>query len=146
MRGLQREDTPTGGRVQFPATLDHVEDAVRALHSYLGDASECVKCFEFGLLCFEALSNAVRHGCGDDPARQVAATVDVTGDTVALTVTDDGPGFDWRAHPAVAPGDHATGGRGLLILREYADQVRFNEAGNQVTIVKRIRLAAESAE
>ncbi len=136
MTGLQSGAAATGGWVRLPAVLEQVEQTVTVLHGYLNRQPVCVSDFEFDLLCFEALSNAVRHGCASDPARRVTADLEVTGDAVILTITDDGPGFDWRAGTAATPSDDATGGRGLWILRRYADEVRFNDAGNQITIVK----------
>lgn len=53
-------------------------------------------------------------------------------------IRDEGPGFD----PAVIPDpcDPASlereSGRGLVLMRTFMDDVRFNEAGNEVTLIK----------
>ena len=54
-------------------------------------------------------------------------------------VRDEGPGFD----PATLPDPtdpsnlERVGGRGLLLIRTFMDEVRHNESGNEITFVKR---------
>jgi anti-sigma regulatory factor (Ser/Thr protein kinase) len=69
-----------------------------------------------------------------------------------VMVRDDGPGFDPAALPD--PTDPANlekpSGRGIMLMRTFMDEVRYNDAGNQVTLIKRRKPkrrggAAESA-
>lgn len=57
----------------------------------------------------------------------------------AFTIRDDGPGFDHRQLPD--PRDPANlehlGGRGVLLMRTFMDDIRYNEKGNEVTMIKR---------
>jgi CheY-like chemotaxis protein len=59
------------------------------------------------------------------------------------TIADEGPGFDPSALPD--PTDPANlgrvGGRGLLLIRTFLDEVRFNPSGNEITLVKRREVA-----
>ena len=59
-------------------------------------------------------------------------------DAARFVVADDGPGFDTALFDRpVQPDDLARiGGRGLLLIRTFMDQVSFNSAGNQITMVK----------
>jgi CheY-like chemotaxis protein/anti-sigma regulatory factor (Ser/Thr protein kinase) len=54
-------------------------------------------------------------------------------------IRDEGPGFDPAAVPD--PRDPANleraSGRGLLLIRTFMDEVRHNERGNEITLVKR---------
>jgi CheY-like chemotaxis protein/anti-sigma regulatory factor (Ser/Thr protein kinase) len=52
-------------------------------------------------------------------------------------VRDEGAGFDVAAHMNTADGSSLDGGRGLLLIRTFMDEVYFNEAGNQITMIKR---------
>ena len=77
-----------------------------------------------------------------DPAyrdRRIFVTVNITPDEVRLVVRDEGPGFDVKAVPE--PGDPGAlepgHGRGLTIIRNLMDEVTFNDAGNEVTMVRR---------
>jgi CheY-like chemotaxis protein len=55
-----------------------------------------------------------------------------------FAVVDEGPGFDPKSLPD--PTDLANldtiGGRGLLLIRTFMDEVQFNVKGNQITLVK----------
>ena len=54
------------------------------------------------------------------------------------TVRDEGPGFDPSALPD--PNDpqnlEKIGGRGLLLIRTFMDQVQYNDRGNAITMRK----------
>jgi CheY-like chemotaxis protein len=82
---------------------------------------------------------AERRAAAPYSARRVSVTVTETRDRVSYVVTDEGPGFDLSNLPD--PTDPAnlekTSGRGLLLIRMFMDEVRHNERGNQITMVKR---------
>jgi CheY-like chemotaxis protein len=118
-----------------------------------------------GVALREALTNAICHGNLELPAppeqgqedyerlvvgraqqppyrdRHVHLTVRETRQEVVYVVRDEGPGFDTSRLPA--PGDRAAfekfGDRGLTLIRAFMDDVRFNGAGNEITLVKRCR-------
>jgi CheY-like chemotaxis protein len=56
-------------------------------------------------------------------------------------INDEGPGFDTSAlDRPIDPEDlMKIGGRGMLLIRTFMDQVEFNDAGNQITLTKRNR-------
>jgi anti-sigma regulatory factor (Ser/Thr protein kinase) len=89
------------------------------------------------LLVREALTNAVVHGCHADPAKQVRCRMRLNGGRLLFAVEDDVDGFDWRAACARPANFAKCSGRGLGILRLYANRVRYNAAGNGVTFIKR---------
>jgi CheY-like chemotaxis protein len=57
-----------------------------------------------------------------------------------FVIRDEGPGFDVSMVPdPTAPGNlNKVGGRGLLLMRTFMNSVLFNDAGNQVTLIKRL--------
>lgn len=67
----------------------------------------------------------------------VHVQIDATG--LRYVVRDEGPGFDPTQLPD--PTDPANlerpSGRGLLLMRTFMDEVRYNDRGNEVTMVKR---------
>ena len=71
--------------------------------------------------------------------RQVHVTAALTPDEVTYAIRDEGPGFDPTSLPD--PSDPANlekpSGRGLLLIRTFMDEVRHNETGNEITMVKR---------
>ena len=71
--------------------------------------------------------------------RRVYVTASFSASEAVFVVRDEGPGFDPSLLPD--PTDPANlekaSGRGLLLVRTFMDDVAFNAAGNQITVVKR---------
>jgi anti-sigma regulatory factor (Ser/Thr protein kinase) len=99
---------------------------------------ERANCFGAELLVREALTNAVVHGCGADPAKRVRCALRLRHDRLLIAIADDGDGFDWRTARLQTADGAQTSGRGVNILYRYASHVRFNDKGNVVTMIKRI--------
>jgi anti-sigma regulatory factor (Ser/Thr protein kinase) len=63
-------------------------------------------------------------------------------------IRDEGPGFDPSTLPD--PTDpvnlERSTGRGLLLIRAYMDEIDFNGAGNQITLLKRRTTPPEAHE
>jgi serine/threonine-protein kinase RsbW len=91
--------------------------------------------FRVGLA--EALANAMLYGNGDDPSKRVRVDVTVSPARVCARVTDQGDGFDPEsiADPTTPENLLRPGGRGLFLMRQLMDEVRFNDRGNSVTLV-----------
>ncbi|MCS7237086.1 MAG: response regulator [Thermoguttaceae bacterium] len=71
--------------------------------------------------------------------RKIYVDVRITPEEARFVVRDEGPGFNVAAIPR--PTDPWTtdweGGRGLALMYSFMDEVRFNEKGNEVTMIKR---------
>lgn len=91
--------------------------------------------FRVGLA--EALANAMLYGNGDDPAKRVRVDVTISQVRVSARVTDQGDGFDPGSveDPTTPENLLRPGGRGLFLMRQLMDEVRYNERGNSVTLV-----------
>jgi anti-anti-sigma factor len=129
---------PGGRTFRFSANLSLLDRAVAETVTFITGRNVSGSLFDVKLLLREALLNAVIHGNRSDPLRQVTLTVVAADGRLTITVADQGPGFDWRSGLAKPPPPEATSGRGLTILTLYADDVRFNAAGNQVTLTKAV--------
>ncbi|MBU1040595.1 MAG: ATP-binding protein [Proteobacteria bacterium] len=127
----------------FPASMDEVESYVAEMHAYLRGCGVEDCGFELELMAREALGNAVRHGSRNDPAQSVSARLAVHPGRVELCVTDGGAGFDWHAKSISVPSPDSETGRGLCILKLYADTMEFNEAGNSICISKALPVEEE---
>ncbi len=71
--------------------------------------------------------------------RRVHVQLTTTRDEARVVILDEGPGFDPSQIPD--PRDPANiekvSGRGLLLIHTFMDEVRHNEQGNQITMIKR---------
>ncbi|MHC1790754.1 ATP-binding protein [Solidesulfovibrio sp.] len=129
---------PGGRSIRFSASLSLLDRAVDETVRFIKGRNVTGSLFDVKLLLREALLNAVLHGSRSDPLRRVSLAVAAADGRLTITVADQGPGFDWRSSLAKPPPPEATSGRGLTILTLYADDVRFNAAGNQVTLTKAV--------
>lgn len=71
--------------------------------------------------------------------RRVRVTVRVSYTGASFQITDEGPGFDVSKLPDPTDPEYLErpSGRGLLLMRAFMDEVRYNATGNRVTMVKR---------
>ena len=100
--------------------------------------SEC-DCFAVKLALEESLNNAIKHGNRLEPEKPIQVSFDVDDAQVVIVVVDQGRGFDRSRLPNCTADENLEKptGRGIMLMRCYMDEVRFNERGNEVTLVKR---------
>ncbi|HMO15359.1 MAG TPA: response regulator [Pirellulaceae bacterium] len=72
-------------------------------------------------------------------SRKVYVTATIDREHCAVRIRDEGPGFNIDNIPK--PGDPSVfrngGGRGLVLMRNFMDECKFNPQGNEVELVKR---------
>jgi anti-sigma regulatory factor (Ser/Thr protein kinase) len=88
----------------------------------------------------EGLTNAIRHGCGGDPSKQVQCCVscEEPGDLVVV-IRDPGPGFDRSAiaNPLSPENLLKPGGRGVFLINQLMDAAEFRDGGREIEMRKR---------
>jgi len=95
--------------------------------------------FEIDLALREALANAVEHGGGNDPSKQVQCCVACDKERgMLIIVRDPGPGFDPDSIPSPVLGQNvfSTGGRGIYLINQLMDDVRFERGGTEIHMRK----------
>ncbi len=72
-------------------------------------------------------------------ARRIFVNVRISTEEARFVIRDEGPGFDVSSVPTSwEPGGlEKKGSRSLSLMRAFMDEVVYNEAGNEVTLVKR---------
>jgi serine/threonine-protein kinase RsbW len=127
--------------LRIPTDLQVVEEAVDlvARHCLASGVSPRAARFVVRVVLCEALANAILYGNRLDPAKTVEVRVHLDNDTVRLHVRDEGAGFDPTTIPDPTAGDPAGAdkGRGLFLIRQLVDDVRFNERGNAICMIMR---------
>lgn len=119
-------------RTEAAAVQQAVLDAAER-HGYSREAI-----FGIRLALDEALNNAIRHGNCDDPDKHVTVEFSASDKRLSITVTDEGCGFCPEDVPDPTLDENLTRpcGRGVMLMQAYMNKVRFNKAGNRVTMVK----------
>lgn len=86
----------------------------------------------------EALCNAIRHGNKEEFDKKVIIIVNVLPNKLEVNISDEGKGFDVSQLPDPKdPGNLSkVGGRGVLLMGYYMDEVKYNNKGNEVVLVK----------
>ncbi len=94
--------------------------------------------FSVKLALEEAVVNAIKHGNKSNPNKTVIVNYTLGDYCIRITVEDEGRGFDLDAIPDPTAEENLESdhGRGILLMRVYMDEVKYNEKGNQVTLVK----------
>jgi CheY-like chemotaxis protein/anti-sigma regulatory factor (Ser/Thr protein kinase) len=100
----------------------------------------------------EILLNAIEHGAGNDPGKKVRIQFVRAKHALLYYVQDPGKGFSFGDLPHAAgsdpnqsPEEHVSlrtgmglraGGFGILITRALVDELIYNDAGNEVLLIK----------
>ena len=94
--------------------------------------------FAVKLALEEGLNNAIKHGNRLRGSKIVNISFHVDSTRTTITITDQGGGFDpgALADPTADENLEKPYGRGVMLMRAYMDQVRFNKLGNEVYMVK----------
>jgi serine/threonine-protein kinase RsbW len=119
------------------ARISAVTDSIMEVVAEMGCAAG--KEFEIDLAIREALANAVIHGCGKDPSKQVEVSVECDPENgMLIVVRDPGSGFDPRTVPSPIEGQnlYSSHGRGIYLINKLMDEVHFARGGTEIRMRK----------
>ncbi len=70
--------------------------------------------------------------------RKVQFFASLNGERVKFVICDEGPGFNYQKvlDPTADEQIDRVGGRGLLLIRSFMDEVSYNRRGNEITLQK----------
>jgi serine/threonine-protein kinase RsbW len=82
----------------------------------------------------EAVTNAIVHGNGEEEDKTVKVKSKKEKDCIAVMVTDEGDGFDYRNLPDPTSPENLTkcGGRGVYLMKQLSDNIQFYDNGSTV--------------
>jgi len=116
---------------------------------------------DIGAAFRELLMNAIEHGGHSDPLKTVRVDYIRTARSMIYKIWDPGEGFsfDELRHAAVSNGPDAPfehfeertrlglrpGGFGILLSRNLADELIYNQKGNEVMLIKYVSTANQKA-
>lgn len=82
----------------------------------------------------EAVNNAIIHGNDEDENKTVEIKLHKRRNSLAILVSDEGRGFDFQRLPDPTAPENLIkpGGRGVFLIRQLSDKVRFIDNGSTV--------------
>jgi CheY-like chemotaxis protein len=142
-----------------------VSPLIRYLEDHIGFLKLCdePELVRIGVALHESLSNAINRGNlelssdlrQEDESiyyelaearkvmwpycdRKVQIFASLNSDRVKFVIRDEGPGFNHQKvlDPTDAENFERIGGRGLLLIRSFMDEVSYNRRGNEITLLK----------
>jgi serine/threonine-protein kinase RsbW len=120
----------------IPPSVDKLIGLIRAA-GCLGDIQTDIE-----MAAFEALANAVIHGNREDVNKQVHIHYQCRpGEEVVIVVRDEGTGFSPEKVPDPTTPENleAEHGRGILMMRAFMDEVRYEAGGTELHLRKKLR-------
>lgn len=164
LKNLQRlidkidEEIFRGDEWVLPTDITIVERASDEFEKRLKQANWSDENLEIGFR--EILINAITHGnlgirkpnkedidlselarekeILERPAKRVFVKFHIDAERLEITVRDEGNGFDYSnvASPISVENLSVPSGRGIYLTRQYFDELKFNDKGNEITMIK----------
>jgi serine/threonine-protein kinase RsbW len=116
-----------------PAAITPVVESVLTMAKQMKCAEG--KEYEVETALREALANAIRHGCCQDPSREIQCAVACDQSRgMLIVVRDPGPGFDPSSIPSPIAGQNVFShhGRGIYLINQLMDEVTFAHGGTEI--------------
>jgi serine/threonine-protein kinase RsbW len=124
----------------LPADVNAISPVVQEIMATINEMGCAAgREFEIELSLREALANAIEHGGGNDRSKQVQCCVACDkARGMLIVVRDPGPGFDPAKLPSPVLGQNlfSTGGRGIYLINQLMDEVRFERGGTEIHMRK----------
>ncbi len=97
--------------------------------------------YEVGMAVREAVANAIEHGNRSTPEKKVRVALDLLPGELVIKVRDEGEGFDPDKvlDPRAQINLLKPGGRGILFMRQFMDEIDYTfnlDGGTEVTLRK----------
>ncbi len=145
----------TSGEVEFDVRgeaiyLPQLNDLLADLYAHTPLSERQVKDLKQAVM--EMGGNAIEWGHRKNADLPLRITYRIGPESVTLIIRDQGPGFDPGHVPHAAQAEDPIGhldvraeqglregGFGIMLARGLVDEFRYNEKGNEVTLVKRFR-------
>jgi len=100
-----------------------------------------------GMSVRECMVNAVVHGNCYNARKKVHVTVSRAPDRLAVTITDEGEGFDLNSLPDPLANENLLrhSGRGLLLIQAFMDEFQMRAREPKGTEVKMVKYVGKSS-
>lgn len=125
-------------KIKIPSSLAHICEVEHFLNYVFKEYGLIRKIYcRMYLALTEAVNNAIIHGNCKDQSKSVTIKFDETFDQYIVSIKDEGEGFNYRKvpDPRNPSNIHKESGRGIFIMKQYADIVIFKQNGSFVKLI-----------
>lgn len=127
--------------VQMQSILELVPSTIDNLLQSVGQKVKLSEeeIYQIRLILEEAIANGISHGNNYDTSLKVHISISVENGVIKMSVKDEGKGFNLQEVPDPVKNESTLkpGGRGIYIIKDLADDVKFNDQGNEIIITKK---------
>ena len=132
---------------EIPSEINEICGLISGILSFIegtnGQLDACLE-FELKVILNELIINAIKHGNSSDPNKKVKVSAILTkGKHLILFIEDEGEGYDYslkccKAHFKEDFFEMRETGRGIFIVSNLCDKIKFNKKGNKVIAIKKL--------
>jgi serine/threonine-protein kinase RsbW len=124
-------------KIQIPSIIENI----RIVESFIDNSKDKFQIEDdiYGNIMVavtESVNNAIRHGNKFDKDKNVYLSLVVADDHLKFEVEDEGNGFDSESlpDPTAVENLENPGGRGIFLMRNLCDEVKFTNNGRSVEL------------
>lgn len=124
-------------KIKIPSIIENI----RIVESFIEHAKETYDFSEeiYGNIMIaitESVNNAIVHGNKNDKEKSVNLQLDFEDTKITFTIEDEGEGFNFQNLPDPTSPDNleTIGGRGIFLIKNLADEVKFIGDGHVIKI------------
>ncbi|UCS94577.1 ATP-binding protein [Echinicola marina] len=124
-------------KISIPSLIENI----KIIESFIDNAKEKFQINDdiYGNIMIsvtECVSNAIIHGNRGDAQKTVKLELTFLEDQLKFIIEDEGKGFDFDnlQDPTSPENIEKSGGRGVFIMKNLCDEVKFEEAGKKTVL------------
>jgi serine/threonine-protein kinase RsbW len=124
-------------RIKIQSTTSNIRIVEKAIDETTGEIGISQESYGKILVStLEAVNNAILHGNGSVPEKVVDIEITYKNGELKIKVSDEGSGFcpEKVPDPTTPENIETLNGRGVYLMSRLADKIKFNKAGNSVTM------------
>ncbi|MDA3882525.1 MAG: ATP-binding protein [Bacteroidales bacterium] len=124
-------------KIEIPSQIENIteiEKLIDSISDKVNISSDIYANILVGVT--EAVKNSIIHGNDLDPQKNVYIEYAVNEKYITFSIGDMGTGFDYYSipDPTLPENIEKETGRGLFLMNCLADEVIYNDAGNEVSL------------
>lgn len=135
---------------KITSNMENIRNLVDCIVKFIYESCENVSddvIFDIKVILNELFQNAIKHGNKEDCSKYVRTKAGIVNNSVIyFVIEDEGEGYNCKCVSDSCCGlvneadiiDLKENGRGILIVKNLCDTIRFNKKGNKVIVLKKL--------